>query len=146
MAKFNEVYGGLNLTRNELAEHITSKAVQVCFCNDNKTYDCTINIIDVSVKRGGQIKLMITAVDQVQNQVAATMIATFSNHTNSGNSKEEQTKRRIDSVCTELEYNVYSDKPQVLINLYADGPCEDWGLSKRTLNVTFLPCTCSIGL
>ena len=40
---------------------------------------------------------------------------------------------------------MYSDKRQVLIDLYADGPCEDRGFSKRTLNVTFLPCACSIG-
>ena len=136
---------GSNLTNTELAQHITSSPVQVCFCNNNKTYDCMIKHKDLSVRRGGTFKLMVTAVDQVHNQLAGTILAAFSNNTNTGHFKEEQTKRSINNSCTELEYNVYSDRTEVLIDLYAHGPCRDEGLSKRTLNVTFLPCTCPIG-
>ena len=100
---------------------------------------------DLSVTRGGTFRLMVTAVDQVHNQVTGTIISAFSNNTNTGHFKEDQTKKPINNSCTELEYNVYSDRPEVLIDLYADGPCGDEGLSKRTLSVTFLPCTCPIG-
>ena len=134
-----------NLTNDELAQHITSGPVQVCFCNDNKTIDCAMRHKNVSVRRGGTFRLMVTAVDQVLNQVTGTIISAFSNNTNTGHFNEGQTKRSINNSCTELEYNVYSDRPEVLIDLYADGPCGDEGLSKRTLSVTFLPCTCPIG-
>ena len=136
---------GLKLTNTELAQHITSLPVQMCFCIDNKTVDCTTMQKDLSVRRGGTFRLMVTAVDQVHNQVTGTIIAAFSNNVNTGHFNEGQTKRSINNSCTELEYNVYSDRPEVLIDLYADGPCGDEGLSKRTLSVTFLPCTCPIG-
>ena len=136
---------GSNLTNTELAQHITSSPAQVCFCTNNKAYDCMIKHKDLSVRRGGTFKLMVTAVDQVHNQLAGTILAAFSNNTNTGHFKEEQTKRSINNSCTELEYNVYSDRTEVLIDLYAYGPCRDEGLSKRKLNVTFLSCTCPIG-
>ena len=142
MTSFNKK-SGVNLTNNELAEHITSRPVQVCFCSDNKTVDCGAMQKDLSGRRGGTFRLMVTAVDQLQNQVAGTIIATLNN--NVGHFKEKQAKRSIDSVCTELNFNVYSDKPEVVIDLYADGPCRDEGLSKRIINMTLLPCTCTIG-
>ena len=144
MATFNE-RNGSNMTNKELAQHITSLPVQVCFCANNQTYDCMINHKDLSVKRGGPFRLMVTAVDQLKNQVGGTIIAAFSNNTNVGHFEEEQTKISISSVCAELEYNVYSDKSEVQIDLYADGPCRDEGLSKKILKVVFLPCTCPIG-
>ena len=144
MATFNE-RNGSNMTNKELAQHITSLPVQVCFCTNNQTYDCMINHKDLSVKRGGPFRLMVTAVDQLKNQVGGSIIAAFSNNTNVGHFEEEQTKISISSVCTELEYNVYSDKSEVQIDLYADGPCRDEGLSKKILKVVFLPCTCPIG-
>ena len=135
---------GMNMSKKELAEHISSYAVEVCFCSESETYNCTEMNKTFSVRRGGLFRLMVTAVDQVQNQLAGTVIAEFRNK--NGHFKEQQAKKYIHSVCTELEYNVYSNKLDVVIDLYADGPCEDKGFSKRVLSVTFLPYTCPTGL
>ena len=102
MSFFDKKFG-LNLTNAELAQHITSGPVQVCFCSDSKTIDYEIMSKKLSVRRGGTFRLMVTAVDQVQNQATGTIISAFSNNTNTGHSKEDQTKRSINNSCTELE-------------------------------------------
>ena len=99
----------MNMSRKELAEHISSFPVEICFCGDDNTYDCTAMHRNISVRRGGPVRLMATAVDQVQNQAAATVIAEFSNK--GGHFKEEQAKRYIiQGICTELEYNVCKNR------------------------------------
>ena len=136
---------GMNMSRHELSKHMTSEPVQMCFCTDNKTYDCKIMQKELPAKRGGPFRLLVTAVDQVETQVAATIIALFSNESNIGHFKEEQSQKQIDSVCTELEYNVFSDKEEVLLDFFPLGPCGRLGISKRALKVTFLPCDCPLG-
>ena len=143
LAKFNKKDGS-SLSKHDVAQHITSSPIQLCFCNYNNTYDCTVIQKSLLVKRGGPFKLMVTAVDQVQYQVPGTVIASLSDY--DGHFKEEQARQPLtDSACTKLEYNVFSDRPKVIVDIYADGPCEDEGFSKRTVEVEFLPCTCNIG-
>ena len=50
--------------------------------------------------------------------------------------------------CTELEYkfNVFSKDSSAQVELYADGPCTNLGILKQVMNISFLPCTCPIGL
>ena len=63
-----------------------------------------------------------------------------------GRLKEGQAEQRVGNQCTELEYNVFSQDSSAQVELYADGPCSNMGISKQTFTVTFLPCTCPIGL
>ena len=41
---------------------------------------------------------------------------------------------------------MFSRDSSAQVELYADGPCTNIGISKQTFTVTFLPCTCPIGL
>ena len=41
---------------------------------------------------------------------------------------------------------MFSQDSSAQVELYADGPCDNLGISKQSFNVTFLPCTCPIGL
>ncbi len=136
---------GMKLATNELKEHFASDAVRVCFCTSGNTYDCTVMKQNVFAKRGATFGVRVTAVDQIQTQMVATVLAAFSLNSSIGRFKEKQVKRGISNKCTELLYNVYSDKPTIQIDLYADGPCGNRGISKRIVNVTFLPCDCPIG-
>ena len=62
-----------------------------------------------------------------------------------GRLKEGQAVQKVSNMCTELEYNVFSLDNSAQVELYADGPCTNLGISKQTFSVFFLPCTCPIG-
>ena len=41
---------------------------------------------------------------------------------------------------------VFSQDSSARLELYAEGPCINLGISKQLINISFLPCTCPIGL
>ena len=84
--------------------------------------------------------------DQVGNPVNATIHASVITESGVGRLKEGQAEQRVGNQCTELEYNVFSQDSSAQIELYADGPCTNLGISKKIINISFLPCTCPIGL
>ena len=137
---------GNDISKGDLQNHITSEAVQLCFClNDTSTvYDCSAMHKQVYVQRGKEFLVNITAVDHIENPVHSSILAKFSANSSVGHFKENQTEIEIDDVCTTLVYNVYSADSSVSIDLYADGPCMAEGISKRQLNVTFIDCSCPI--
>ena len=82
--------------------------------------------------------------DQISQPVNAT-IQTFLNFTGSGLA-EGQLARKIPAKCTDLTFNVVSPHSSKNLTLYAlDGPCKDADLSKKTIEIHFLPCSCPIG-
>ena len=139
---------GEEISKLDLSNHISSDSVQVCFCvlslNVYKQ-NCSIDRHKVFAKRGEMFRVSIAAVDQLENLQSSTVIASFSSQGRAGRFKEGQTKQDVRNVCTELEYNVYTEDPSAQIELYADGPCGNMGISKRELIITFLPCDCPIG-
>ena len=62
-----------------------------------------------------------------------------------GRLKERQAEQRVDNKCTELEYTVFSQDSSAQVELYADGPCANLGISKQTFKVAFISCICPIG-
>ena len=54
-------------------------------------------------------------------------------------------EQQVGDQCTELEYNVYSQDNSAQLHTHADGPCGDKGVSRKTVNVILLPCTCPVG-
>ena len=133
-----------NITASNVKGLISSEPVQVCFCLDN-VHNCSYDHPNVYTKKGQLFRLSVVAVDQVGNPINAMVISSFVS--NNGDLNVDQARQETTTYCTELEYNVYpkglSNSSQ--IELYAEGPCSDIGISKRTLNVTFLPCTCPTG-
>ena len=123
---------------------ISSEPLRVCFCLDS-TPNCSYHHQTVYTKRGQLFHLSVLAVDQVGNPINATVISSFIS--NNGDLNVDQARQDTYAHCTELEYTVYpkGNSESTQLELYADGPCTDIGISKRVLDVVFLPCTCPVG-
>ena len=121
---------------------ISSDPVQVCLCI-NDEHDCT-HQSHLKVKKGETFTVSLVAVDQIGQPVNATIQTSLSS-TGSGLA-EGQLARKISAVCTDLTFNVVSPHNSENLTLYAlDGPCKDADLSKKTIKIHFLPCSCPIG-
>ena len=138
-------YSRYDLNREVLVDtnlSISSDPVRVCLCI-NDEHDCT-HQSHLKVKKGETFTVSFVAVDQIGQPVNAT-IQTSLNFTESGLA-EGQLARKISAVCTDLTFNVVSPHNSENLTLYAlDGPCMDADLSKKTIKIHFLPCSCPIG-
>ena len=122
---------------------VSSHPVRVCLCIDNEL-DCTYQS-HIEVKKGETFIVSLAAVDQIGQPVNAT-IQTSLNFAGSGLA-EGQLARKIPAECTDLEFNVVCPHKSENLTLYAlDGPCKDAELSKKTIEIHFLPCSCLLGL
>ncbi|XP_064388872.1 probable outer membrane protein PmpB [Halichondria panicea] len=156
-----DIYGGLldRCTANRNAEYhtffrldyikrtvkpstklsISSSPVQVIVCNYSQSdYNST--------RKGHTYKISVMAVDQVGNPMNTTIHSSVITKSGVGRLKEGQAEQTVGNQCTELEYNVFSQDSSAQVELYADGPCINLGISRQLINISFLPCTCSIGL
>ena len=133
-----------SISRSDVNGLISSDAVRVEFCLNN-VISSNYSHPNVSIKKGEMFTVSLVAVDQVGNPLNATIINSFQSESGNGRLKAGQVDQQVADQCTELEYNVYSQDNSSQIHIYADGPCSDKGVSRKTLNVIFLPCTCPIG-
>ena len=123
---------------------ISSHPVKVCPCNGNE-YNCTQEIYKYKVKKGETFIVSLVAASQIGDPVNGT-IQTSLKHTESGVA-EGQLTREIPAKCTNVTFNVVSPHSSEELTLYAsDGPCKDAELSKWTIEIQFLSCSCLVGL
>ena len=120
---------------------ITSDPVQVVVCGEHNS-----SIPNIKTTKGEPFKISIKAIDQVGNPINATIHSSVVTESRVGRLKEGQTEQTVSNQCTKLEYNVFSQDSSAQLELYADGPCTNLGISKQIFTITFLPCTCPIGL
>ena len=118
---------------------IASDPVQVIFCNKASHFT-------IQRRKGEAFKIKVMAIDQVRNPVNATIHSSVITESGVGRLKEGQAEQTVGNQCTELEYNVFSQDNSAQVELYADGPCTNLGISRQTFTVNFLPCTCPVGL
>ena len=117
---------------------ITSEPLQVIYCGKR-------NHSIIATPKGGAFKISVKAIDQVGNPVNATIHSSVVTESGVGRLKEKQAVQRVGNMCTELEYNVFAQDDSALVELYADGPCTNLGISRQMFRVHFLSCTCPIG-
>ncbi|XP_064388895.1 uncharacterized protein LOC135336950 [Halichondria panicea] len=118
---------------------IASKAVRVKLCNTTKQ--------TISVRKGQAFTISVMAVDQAGNpMINATIHSFVITESGVGRLKEGQAQQEVGNQCTELEYNVFSQDSSAQVELYAEGPCNNLGISRQILNIYFQKCNCSIGL
>ena len=131
--------------RRDFYGHISSDPVRVCRCV-NATIDCNNTHPPVLTKKGERFTLSLIALDQVGKPVHATIISSLKS-VNSGidGLGKGQKRRRISEHCTELDYNVFSAQSDDVLEVYADGPCRNQGISKQDVHLTFKRCTYPIG-
>ena len=123
---------------------IHSEAVRVCFCTPNGEPNCSYIPLTLFVKKGQTFIVSVVAVDQVNHTLPSTIHASLS--TQSGGLSEGETSQYTTENCTDLKYTIFTPKDSEQIHLYADGPCKDLGISKRLIDIRFLPCDyCPIG-
>ena len=114
------------------------------FCLDN-VISRNYSHLNVSINKGEMFTVSLVAVDQVGNPLNATIISSFQSKSGNGRLKAGQVEQQVGNQCTELEFNVYSQDNSAQIHIHADGPCGDKGVSRKTLNVILLLCTCAVG-
>ncbi len=127
----------LNTVKSSTAS-ISSGPVQVILCNSQSDY--------LSTKKGHTFKISVMAVDQVKDPMNATIRSSVVSESGHDRFGEGQARQKVGNHCTELEYNVFSQDSSVQVEVYAVGPCTNLGISRQLINISFLPCTCPIGL
>ena len=114
---------------------IASKAVRVKLCNTTKQ--------TISVRKGQAFTISVMAVDQAGNPMNNAKIhSSVITESRVDRLKEGQAQQEVGNQCTELEYNVFSQDSSAQVELYADGPCNNLGISRQILNISFLKCEC----
>ena len=116
---------------------ISSDPVRICFCRDNQP-DCNYHPQPLKVRKGQTFKLSLVAVDQVNNTIPNTNI--YGSVSSQGGLKQGQSVQRTANKCKEITYNAFSSNSSENLVIYAEGPCKDLGISKKSLNIHFVPC------
>ena len=140
-----QYYNGVNYIQgltNITIDSISSPPVRVCFCDNESEPDCSYQPPSIKVKKGETFKVSLVAVDQVNHSVEANIISSL---VHDGRFSEGQQTQSVGRNCTDLTFNVFSQRDNEWINLFADGPCGSSKPSIRKLDIQFLNCTCPIG-
>ena len=122
---------------------IRSQPVNLCFCL-NGEINCNQNIHTIKVMRGDPFSISIAAVDQVKHSVNATVRSSFQDLT----LPAKLASQSIDAMCSSLEYQVSFPRMSTnrfVLTLYADGPCNNKGISKLTVYTEIRECHCGPG-
>ena len=136
-----------NITKSDVLGLISSDGI-LNFCS-NHLLSPNHSHPAVSINKGELFTVSVVVVDQVGNPVNATVSSSLSSESGNGHFKGGQSEQQVGNNCTELEYNVYpqDSSAQLYLHLYAEGSCGyNIEVSKLTLNLTFLPCECPVGL
>ena len=131
-----------NLTRFN-SDTVSSEPVQVCLCNDSNKANCDQQIHKLKVRQRDPFNISVVAVDQVGNYVPALLHSSLKDVS----LPVSQTLRKISSNCTAMNYEVsfVNANEDHELTLYAEGPCADNGVSKLSITVNVIPCSCAPG-
>lgn len=121
---------------------ISSDPVRICFCRGMDP-DCSYQWPDISVMKGHPFTVALVAVDQVNHSVNATIRSSLSSPR--GGLGEGQQSQSSYQFCANLTFNAYSPLPFERLILYAEGPCNSAGISKRSAFISFTACICPVG-
>ena len=128
---------------NILLDDVGSYPVQVCFCIDGQP-DCNYTSQEKQVKKGETFTVNIVAVDQANHIISNTTIHSYLTFKESGLG-EGQLIQTTGETCTELTYSITTVRKREQLVIYAEGPCRNSTLSRKWIDVQFIPCTCPIG-
>ena len=131
-----------NNTFSEDLSSISSDPVRICFCKDAHP-ECSYQWPLVTVKKGYPFTITMVAVDQVNHTVNATIRSFLSSR--GGGLGEGQQSQDAYELCTNLTFSAFSQLETEKLILYAEGPCNNTGISKRSVIINFSPCSCPIG-
>ena len=136
LATFQAISGRTDL------DSISSYPVRVCICKDGVP-QCGYRPPPIEVKSGESFSLELAALDQANHMVNATVHSSVDSEV--GGLGDAQATQRIHEACTELMFSIYSPHESEQLDIYADGPCHNEGISQLTIEVKIVPCSCPIG-
>ena len=122
---------------------IFSLPVRLCICSNGQP-TCNHQQPTKYVKKGELFHISLVAVDQVNHTLNSTIHCTLSS--SKAGLGEGQLSQKTHEQCTNLNFTVFSPHEVETLIMYAEGPCKDAGISRMTIPISFLPCTCPIGL
>ena len=122
---------------------ISSQPIKVCLCVDDE-HNCTHQKL-IEVKKGETFTVSFASIDEINHPVDGLIHASLKFPGSALASG--QATREIPAKCTNLTFNVFSPHDSEQLTLHAlDGPCKDANLSKISIDISFLHCSCLIGL
>ena len=117
-------------------KQIASRPYQLCFCEDNENYNCSI-VKHIETHRGQRFNISLLSVDQ--DAALSPTVITATIHS-SARLKANQSSQSLPHNCSALNYALYSSEQHEELILYPDGPCRDTGLARAVIEITLLPC------
>ena len=136
------------VTRDQdIIRMITSKAVQVYFCNESEVMEHTRTWTEIiMVQKGGSFTVKIVAVDQVNRSVKASIHSYL--HFSGSSLGGEQIYQNIEANCSILTFNAYSLSSNETLYISPKSQCKNKGnkLNKvLKVYIKFKQCTCPVG-
>ena len=133
----------------EIIHMITSNPVRVCYCNGTEP-DCQLQSLDsmnYRVQKGETIYVTLTAVDQVNHSVTASISSNLTGYPGINNYLgNNQNNRKIPGKCTNLTFNVYSSNDAETLYVFPKNQCNNKDSSRiLSVHITFEECTCPVG-
>ena len=121
---------------------VSSEPVRVCPCQ-NGELDCSQQQQSIQISRGDGVTISIVAIDQVNQPVTAIIQSNIDGIA----LPESQRVQSIGPNCTRVDYDI--SLPNVgenhVLTVFADGPCNDEGISKFVVDIHISSCTCPVG-
>ena len=131
-----EIYSNINTS------DVSSEAVRVCYCTDNGL-DCDAEKKSIVQKRDEALQILVAIVDQAKNIISGTLHVVASNTVFDTNSMKKSFK--LPTVCTTVNVELINVLPVPnQVAMYAEGPCENRGISQKLLQIQWAECTCHI--
>ena len=121
----------------------SSKPVRLCLCDSLEGIDCGLKPAPIPVKREVTFVLKIAAIDHVNHTVNATIYGSVTD--NQASLGKEQRIQRVESGCSDLVYSIASPRDTAELEIYAEGPCKNLGISALRVPIKFIPCSCPLG-
>ena len=140
------LFSGVSYLRslsNIALDSIASLPLRICFCSRKSEPDCSYQPPPISVKKGETFTVSLVAVDQVNRTVEASIISSLASP--DGGFGEGQQTQSVQKNCSDVTFSVFSPHDHESINLFANGPCGNFGPFIRKLDIQFLNCTCPVG-
>ena len=123
-------------------ESVGSHPVRVCICEDSIP-NCSYQPSPIEIKSGQRFSFQLAALDQASHVINATIHSSVDSMV--GGLGDGQAIQNTYEACTELTYSIYSPHESEQLDIYAEGPCNNQGISQLIIEVKIMPCSCPIG-
>ena len=131
--------GDYNMTfLKTFQNEIQSQPYRLCFCENNSVFNCS-SVKSIEIYPREKFYLYLIAFDQLRTITTnIRAVTTFSWLANAS-----QHLQMLQQGCSKLSYNLHPTvklKSNGHLLLYPDGPCNNTGLGKAIVNITFRQC------